>query len=109
MDDEDRTTVHMFNLKTSHEGDYECYIKYSDSLVQTVMKLSVTGRRWQCSFSFMKLAVKFCAQPNVGETKNSFWTCCSLHSSAFSLYNVGMELKCYVPSNRWVLLLFRVC
>ncbi|XP_056906683.1 uncharacterized protein LOC130535567 isoform X2 [Takifugu flavidus] len=43
MDDKDRTTVHMFNLKASHEGDYECYIKYSDGLVQTVMKLSVTA------------------------------------------------------------------
>lgn len=46
MDDKDRTTVHMFNLKASHEGDYECYIKYSDGLVQTVMKLSVTGKTY---------------------------------------------------------------
>lgn len=44
MDDKDRTAVHMFNLKASHEGDYECYIKYNDGLVRTVMKLIVTGK-----------------------------------------------------------------
>lgn len=85
MDDKDRTTVHMFNLKASHKGDYECYIKYSDSLVRTVINLNVTGKKFKYSFSFIKLAVMFCVKSNIGETKNSFWICCSLHLSAFSL------------------------
>lgn len=49
MDDKDRTTVHMFNLKASHEGVYECYIQYSDDLVSTVINLSVTGKKLKYS------------------------------------------------------------
>lgn len=50
MDDKDRTTVHMFNLKASHEGVYECYIQYSDDLVSTVINLSVTGKKLKYSW-----------------------------------------------------------
>lgn len=51
MDDKDRTTVHMFNLKVSHGGDYECHIKYSDELYWHVMKVSVTGKK-KCNTLF---------------------------------------------------------
>lgn len=45
MDQGERTTVHMFNLNASHEGDYTCNIVYSNlSLKKTLMKVSVTGK-----------------------------------------------------------------
>lgn len=46
VDDKDRTTVHMFNLNASHDGDYECHIKYSNSLNKTVIKVSLTGKNF---------------------------------------------------------------
>lgn len=46
MDSKDRTTVHMFHLKASHSGDYECLIKDGDSLNKTVIKVSVTGKNF---------------------------------------------------------------
>lgn len=46
MDEKHKTTVHMFNLNASHGGDYECLIKYSDSIEhnETVIKVIVTGK-----------------------------------------------------------------
>lgn len=46
MDGKDRTTVHMFNLKASHSGNYECLINYSGFLNKTVVKVSVTGKNF---------------------------------------------------------------
>lgn len=44
MDQDERTTVHMFNLKASDEGDYMCIIEYSDmSHNKTSIKATVTG------------------------------------------------------------------
>lgn len=51
LDDKDRTTVHMFNLNTSHGGDYECHIKYNNfPRSTTVIKVSVTGKNFFKSY-----------------------------------------------------------